>query len=140
MSSNYGGWDEYGVTNSGWRFIFLDSFDFDFFCLGNGGGRGYRFCKEAKLFAPHSLCTLILKNWSAKFYIIDQISIYFTWFSSIFLNFSTFFQTAEEETNILQGTNSTERLNYLVPSSIFQFKKFEWPKFYVVDQISIYSK
>ena len=36
-------------------------------------------------------------------------------------SFSKFPQIMEGETNILGETNSAERLNYLVPSSVFQF-------------------
>ena len=38
------------------------------------------------------------------------------------------------------GTNSSERLKYLVPLTIIKFSKFEGLKFDVVDQISMYSR
>ena len=46
----------------------------------------------------------------------------------------------EGEPNSLVGeTNSAERLNYLVPSSVFQFWKFKWPKLLVIHLIFMYS-
>ena len=39
---------------------------------------------------------------------------------------------------IFVGTNFAECLNYLVPFSLFQFKKFFRPKFFVIYQISIH--
>ena len=39
----------------------------------------------------------------------------------------------------MEGTISAEWLNYLVLSSVFQFQKFEGPKFFVIDYRSMRS-
>ena len=46
-----------------------------------------------------------------------------TWFSSTFLRFLKFPQIKEWEPYFIGWTNSAERLNYLVPPSVFQLKK-----------------
>ena len=41
--------------------------------------------------------------------------------------------------NFLEGTNSAERVNYLVSSSVFQFQKFQLPKLFIIHLISMRS-
>ena len=41
--------------------------------------------------------------------------------------------------NFWGGTNFAECLNYLVPTSVFEFKKFSRPNFFVIHCISMYS-
>ena len=50
-----------------------------------------------------------------------------TWDSSTFLRFFKFFQIKEGGPNFLSGTNSAERLNYLVPHLYFNFRNFKDP-------------
>ena len=40
---------------------------------------------------------------------------------------------------MLGATNSAERLNYLVPPSVFQFQEFEGPKFFTIYLILMHS-
>ena len=54
------------------------------------------------------------------------------WFTSTFLNFLKFPQIKEGAPNFLVGTNFAERLNYLVPPTVFQFQKFKGLKFFVI--------
>ena len=74
-----------------------------------------------------------------KFFVIHCTSICSNSFTSTCLNFLKFPQIKESGPNFLRRTNSAERLNYLVPSSIFQFWKFEAPKFFVIHWISVGS-
>ena len=53
--------------------------------------------------------------------------------------FSKFRQIKEKRPIFLVGTNSAERLNYLVPPSVFQFMKFEGPKFFAIHCTSLGS-
>ena len=46
--------------------------------------------------------------------------------------FSQVLDIKEAFANFFVGINSAERINYLVPSTVFQFKKFEEPKFFVI--------
>ena len=48
-----------------------------------------------------------------------------TWLGNTFISFLKFPEFKEGGPKFLGGTNSAERLNYLVPSSAFQFGKFE---------------
>ena len=47
-------------------------------------------------------------------------------FLTEFLNFS---KLKSKEPNFFGETNSAENLNYLVPSSVFQFQSFQGPNF-----------
>ena len=55
-----------------------------------------------------------------------------TWLSISFLSFLKFRRIKEGGPNFFGGTNSAERLNYLVAPSVFQFQKFEGPKFIII--------
>ena len=61
----------------------------------------------------------------------------FNWFTSTFLNFSKFSQIKEREPNFFGGTNSAERVNYLVPLFVFQFQKFQGLMIFVIDYIAM---
>ena len=61
------------------------------------------------------------------------------WFTNTFVSFLKFFQIKEGAPNFLVGTNSAERLNYLVPPSVFIFQKFQGLKFFVIHCISMGS-
>ena len=53
-------------------------------------------------------------------------------FTTTFLNFLEIPKIKEVGPKFLVGTSSAERLNYLVPPSVFQFRKFERLKFFVI--------
>ena len=55
-----------------------------------------------------------------------------TWLGNTFISFLKFPEFKEGGPKFLGGTNSAERLNYLVPPSAFQFGKFEGLKFFVI--------
>ena len=61
------------------------------------------------------------------------------WFSRTFVNFWKYPQITEGGPNFLEGTNSADRLNYLVRSSAFPFQKFKEPKFFVIHCTSMSS-
>ena len=67
-----------------------------------------------------------------KFFLIHCTLMGSNRFTSTFLNFLKFSQIKEGGPNFLVGTNSAERLNYLVPPSVFQFQKFERLTFFVI--------
>ena len=74
-----------------------------------------------------------------KFFVIRCTLIGSNWFRSTFLNFLRFLQIKEVGHNFLGGTNSAERLNYLVPPAVSTFQKFQWLKFFVIHCISMGS-
>ena len=74
-----------------------------------------------------------------KFFVIPCTSIGSNWFNSTWLNFLKFPQIKEGGLNFLVGTNSAERLNYLVAPSVFQLQKFEGLKFFVIPCTSMGS-
>ena len=53
-------------------------------------------------------------------------------FSSTFLEVFEFAKIKEGEPDFYGGPNFTEPLNYLVLPSVYQFKKFSGPKFFVI--------
>ena len=55
-----------------------------------------------------------------KLYVIDQVSVYFTWFSSAFLSFVKLVQSMEGAPIFFEGTNSVKWLIYVVFSSLIQ--------------------
>ena len=80
------------------------------------------------------------KSEGLKFFIIRCTLISSNWFRSTFLNFLRFLQIKEVGNNFLGGTtNSAERLNYLVPSAVCTFQKFQGLNFFVIHCISMGS-
>ena len=68
-----------------------------------------------------------------KFFVIHCTSMSSNWFTSTFLNFFRFFEIKKGGPNFLVGTNSAERLNYLVCPSVFQFQKSKGLKSCFID-------
>ena len=73
-----------------------------------------------------------------KLYVIDQISVYFTWFISAFLSFIKLVQSMEGAPIFLGGTNSVKRLIYVVFSSLIQLWICQVSKFYCFHKVSTY--
>ena len=74
-----------------------------------------------------------------KFFAIHCSSMGSNWFTSTFLNFLNFPKLKMWNLISWGGTNSAEQLNYLIPSSVFQFQKFQGVKFLVIHCTSIGS-
>ena len=90
--------------------------------LGGGGGvpilqNGWIICP-----APPLFCISILEIWRTQILrnLLD-FNAFYTWFSITFLRFLKFRQIKKGGRNFLGRTNSAERMNYLVPLSVFQF-------------------
>ena len=81
---------------------------------------GNQFCKAAELFGPPSSIS-ILEIWRTQNFPHSLDLNASLWVSSTFVRFSKIHQIKEGGPNFLGGTNSAERLNYLVPPSVFQF-------------------
>ena len=73
-----------------------------------------------------------------KLYVIDQISVYFTWFISALLSFIKLVQSIEGASIFFEGTNSVKRLIYVVFSSLIQLWICHVSKFYCFHKVSTY--
>ena len=82
---------------------------------------------EWLIYLPPSFYISSLKIGRTQIHVVDQISMCFTWLSSIFFSFKSFTQIKEGGSNFLGGTNSEQRLNYLVLSLYFKFKNLKDP-------------
>ena len=75
-------------------------------------------CRTTKLFRP-PFCISISEIWRIQLLAFHQISMHSTWFSSTFLSSLKFPKIKKGGCNFLEGTNSAEWLNYLVPPLLY---------------------
>ena len=96
-----------------------------------------QFCRKSQLFGS-PFCISILNVWQTHFLRHSLGSMHSAWLRSTFCEVFKFLQIKEGGPSFW-GQPILQKVNYLVPPSVFQFLKFYGPNFIAIHYISVLS-